>query len=330
MRVHRNRHDSAFVVIPNAAARHSHLSLAARGLLVTLLSLPDNTRVTVDTVTDSVEEGRRAVSKAFRQLEEAGYLSRRRFQTDSGTWSTETHVADLPTDRFPTVGEPESRNAGDSPKGVKNQEKNLLPAPQPSSEAEVTSATVAEEEGETRDKHEPPADAETGKAASTLAHLADADRRLKLSTSEVLRLAPLAAAWLAEGHSPAKIVSALTTRLPEKVDSAAALISYRLKNQMPAKPQPKPKPAPDTRSRCEGCRAVFPLGRTGRLCGSCRDETNPAATRSSLALPPAAGTPPEPSAISPQAAELLAAIRQRRDTGVVVNGKKRRPALATA
>jgi hypothetical protein len=277
MRVHRNRHDRAFVVVPNQAARHKKLSLAARGLLVTLLSLPDEAKATIETITDDVEEGRQAVAKAFRQLEAAGYLRRERYQNpETGRWCTEMHVSDLPTDRIPTIGEPNPRPVGDSPKGAKNQGKNLLPAPSTAESAE-TAREEEEASGEKNDQSAP-ADADTGRAARVLAQLGDADRRLKLSTAEVLRLAPLAAVWLAEGHSPLKITDALTTRLPERIDSAAALISYRLKNQMPARPQPKPKPAPDTRDRCQVCRAPFPLGRRGTICRTCRDELDRAAT----------------------------------------------------
>ncbi|MEU5902175.1 hypothetical protein [Streptomyces venezuelae] len=280
MRVHRNRHDHSFVVVPNQAARHKKLSLTARGLLVTLLSLPDNTKVTVESMTDDVEEGKRLVSKAFNQLEAAGYLRRERFQTpETGLWCTETHVSDLPTDHIPTVGEPGARSVGGSPKGEKNQEKNLLPDPSAESDGDER-AQAGEEEGEAfgnKDDQAATADAEIGRAAQTLSKLGDTDRRLKLSAAEVLRLAPLAAAWLAEGHSPLKIVNVLTNRLPEQVDSAAALVSYRLKNQMPAKPQPKAPPAPDTRDRCEVCAAPFPLGRRGTVCGACREELDRAA-----------------------------------------------------
>ncbi|MFJ9158698.1 hypothetical protein ACIRPS_18065 [Streptomyces griseoviridis] len=324
MRVHRNRHDRAFVVVPNAAARHSGLSLSARGLLVTLLSLPDGTRATVDTVTDQVEEGRRAVAKAFTALEKAGYLRRERGQDpDTGLWGTQTHISDLPMDRIPAVGAPKSRSVGDLPKGEKNQGKNLLPEPRPHGDEAAPPQAEEEEDASGDNDH----DAVTGRAAATLAQLGDADRRLALSTSEVLRLAPLAAAWLAEGHSAMKVVAALTTRLPERVDSAAALVSYRLKNQMPAKPAPKAPPAPDTRHRCQSCDAVFPAGVTQDLCKLCREEMDRATGH--ILGTPAPAIPEQPATGSDEAAGLLAAIRQRRATGAT--GRRHgRPAFAAA
>ncbi|MFF3692020.1 hypothetical protein [Streptomyces sp. NPDC002221] len=280
MRVHRNRHDRAFVVVPNAAARHERLSLTAVGLLVRLLSMPDGAKATIDTVTEQVSEGRRAVAKAFSALEDAGYLRRERGQDpETGLWGTQTHVSDLPMNRIPTVGAPRLRNVGDLPKGDKNQKKNLLPDPSTEVQADKAPKVDTEEDEASGEKNAEtaPADAETGRAATTLAHLGAIDSRLKLSTNEVLRLAPLAAEWLAEGHSTMKITAVLSTRLPERVDSAAALVTYRLRNQMPAKPTPKAPPAPDTRDRCDVCRAPFPQGRRGDLCGACREELDRAA-----------------------------------------------------
>ncbi|MGW6745965.1 hypothetical protein ACWGDX_35405 [Streptomyces sp. NPDC055025] len=330
MRVHRNRHDRAFVVVPNAAVRHSALSLSARGLLVTLLSLPDGTRATVDTVTDQVEEGRRAVSKAFSALEKAGYLRRERGQDpDTGLWGTQTHVSDLPMDHIPAVGAPKSRGVGDLPRGEKNQGKNLLPELQPNGDEALPSRTEEEEDASGDDDHD---DAVTGRAAATLAQLGDADRRLALSTSEVLRLAPLASAWLAQGHTPMKIVAALTTRLPESVDSAAALVSYRLKNQMPAMPPPKAPPAPDARHRCQSCDAVFPAGVTQDLCKLCRAEMERATAHILGAPAPAPIAKDQPAPISDEAAGLLAAIRQRRANAGTASAARRHgcPAFAAA
>ncbi|NEA50445.1 hypothetical protein [Streptomyces sp. SID10815] len=322
MRVHRNRHERAFVVVPNAAARHHDLSLTARGLLVTLLSLPDGTRATVDTVTDQVEEGRRAVAKAFTALEAAGYLRRERGQDpETGLWGTQSHVSDLPMDRIPAVGAPKDRNVGDLPRRGKNQGKNLLPEPQGDGDDEAAPAAREEEVTLDNDKHD---DVATGRAAATLAQLGDADHRLALSAAEVLRLAPAAAAWLAEGHSSAKITAVLTARLPEQVDSAAALVAYRLKNQMPTRPKPKPRPAPDTRAHCQGCGAVFPTGITRDLCRLCRTEQEHVP-----AQPPAATD--SITTISDEAAGLLATIRQRRAAKVTGTASRRPyPAFAAA
>ncbi|MFE3578145.1 winged helix DNA-binding protein [Streptomyces vinaceus] len=317
MRVHRNRHDRAFVVVPNAAARHDRLSLAAVGLLVRLLSLPDGTAVTIEKITEQVDEGKTAVAKAFKALEEAGYLRRQRSQDrETGRWYTQTHVSDIPMTHIPAVGEPEVRSVGDLPKGEKHQGKNLLPKPSPKRDGQRPDAAGTEEE-EIKPKDEQaqaaPADAETGRAAAVLAKLGESDRRLALGTADVLRLAPVAAEWLAEGHTQAKLASVLTARLPEQIDSPAALVAYRLKSHRPAKPEPKAAPKPDTRARCQQCDAVFPAGVIHSLCKTCADEARsaqPATDKDSL----------------------LAEIRQRRASGVFARGARTRvrPAMPAA
>ncbi|WP_146104712.1 winged helix DNA-binding protein [Streptomyces cinnamoneus] len=321
MRVHRNRHDRAFVVVPNAAARHDRLSLAAVGLLVRLLSLPDGTAVTIEKITEQVDEGKTAVAKAFKALEEAGYLRRQRSQDrDTGRWYTQTHVSDIPMTHIPAVGEPEVRSVGDLPKGEKHQVKNLLPKPSPKSDGQRPDAAGTEEEeikSQDEQAQAAPADAETGRAAAVLAKLGDNDRRLGLGTADVLRLAPLAAEWLAEGHSQAKLLAVLTARLPERIDSPAALVAYRLKTHRPAHPAPstpKPAPAPDTRARCQQCDAPFPAGVIHSLCKTCTAE----ARRDQAAT------------VGGDAAGLLSAIRQRRESGAFAKGAKSRfiPAAA--
>ncbi|MFD7738044.1 hypothetical protein [Kitasatospora sp. NPDC059800] len=300
MRVHRNRHDRAFTIVPNAAARHDRLSLAAVGLLVRLLSLPDGTPVSIERITEQVDEGRTAVSRAFRQLEAAGYLRRQRTQDpETGLWSTQSHVSDLPMTHNPAVGEPGPRSVGDLPGGEKHQGKNLLPAVEPEPEA-----PEKPEEASTTDDQAAPAAAETGRAASLLARLGEHDRRLTLGTADVLRLAPLAAEWLVDGHTPTKVLSVLTTRLPEQVDAPAALISYRLTHHRPAKPAPKAAPAPDTRARCQQCDVPFPAGVVHSLCKTCALEIG------------------REKAGPDDAAGLLATIRQRRATGRFAKGAR--------
>ncbi|MEU9044115.1 helix-turn-helix domain-containing protein [Kitasatospora sp. NPDC048343] len=318
MRVHRNRHDSSFVVVPNAAARHNQLSLAAVGLLVRLLSLPDSAHVTIEKIAEQVEEGRTTVARAFRQLEAAGYLRRVRAQDpETGLWSTQSHISDIPMNTIPTVGGPDGRSVGDLPKGEKNQVKNLLPKPLPKCDGdEPDAAGVQEEEIEDQQAQAAPADAETGRAAAVLAKLGDNDRRLTLGTADVLRLAPLAAEWLAEGHSQVKLLTVLTTRLPQRIDSPAALVAYRLKTHRPAKPvpaAPKATPAPDTRARCQQCDAVFPAGVIHSLCKTCSADSRR-----------------DQAATGAEAAGLLAAIRQRRESGTFAKGAKSRfiPAAA--
>ncbi|MBT2609917.1 hypothetical protein J7I97_16955 [Streptomyces sp. ISL-87] len=281
MQVQRTRHTRAYVQIPNEIARHGSLSLEAVGLLTRLLSLPDANGATVERVTAAVPNGRRSVGNAMNELIGAGYVKRARLQDpESGRWVTVTSVTDSPTDHMPTVGLPSDQAVGGSPKGVIPKGNDLLPeaAAEPDgSESEQQQ----QEEGEVSSLDNKPsdtADAVTGRAAACLSRLRDFEPRLRLSTKEVLRLAPLAAEWLADGLHEMEVIRELTKSLPASLESAVALCTYRLNNQKPEKPEPRvpaAAPATDERASCPDCHVKFPLGHPGGLCRPCQADSAP-------------------------------------------------------
>jgi hypothetical protein len=75
--IHRSRHAQQYVVIPNAIARDTRLSFLARGLLVMLLSLPPDWRVTTDMLAEDNPDSRTAIRAAMRELREIGYVELR-------------------------------------------------------------------------------------------------------------------------------------------------------------------------------------------------------------------------------------------------------------
>lgn len=267
MRVQRTKHLRAFVQISNDIARHSRLSLEAVGLLVRLLSLPETNGATVDKITAKVPNGRRSVSKAMNELIAEGFVSRAKLQDpETGLWVTITTVTDAPTDHMPTVGVPAPRSVDAYPKGKDAKRKTSPLAPESEQRPE---GRADSEEGE----ESPQGTTVQTTAAAALGRLGSVEPRLRLSVSEVMRLAPLAAQWLSEGFSEPKMIKALTRALPVSIDSAAALVSYRLKNHRPEDETPAPVvQAVDHRARCQGCEAVFPAGREAELCRLCEDE----------------------------------------------------------
>ncbi|MFJ3634366.1 hypothetical protein [Streptomyces sp. NPDC090112] len=285
MQVQRTRHTRAYVQIPNEIARHSSLSLEAVGLLTRLLSLPDANGATVERVTAAVPNGRRTVSNAMNELITAGYVKRARLQDpETGRWVTVTSVTDAPTDHMPTVGLPTPRTVGGSPKGVIPQENDLLPeaAPEPEGFADENQQQEGEEisSPNSNDHANGTADAVTARAAACLGRLRDFEPRLRLTTKDVLRLAPLAAEWLTDGLHEMEVIRALTKSLPVTIESAVALCTFRLNEQKPEKPEPR-QPAPvavvEERASCPECRVKFPAGHPGGLCRPCRTDLEPRA-----------------------------------------------------
>ncbi|MFB7027206.1 MULTISPECIES: hypothetical protein [unclassified Streptomyces] len=267
--------------IPNEIAQ-ADMSLEALGLLVKMLSYPDKNRMTLEKITARVPNGRRMVSNAATELTDLGYYSRARVQDpETKQWVTLTSVSDTPTDRLPTVGEPTTPGVGSYPKGT-NAERNDLP-PAPVEQREASEGQNEQQEGEEAPQEHnhtttDTSDEVTGRAMACLGRLGAVKPSLKLSMQEVTRLAPLAAQWLSEGLAERDVTKALTRALPASVESAAALVSYRLKNHQPDIATPLslvPSPALADREQCPECHIPFPEGHPGGLCRTCEGAPAP-------------------------------------------------------
>ncbi|WP_326827348.1 hypothetical protein [Streptomyces sp. NBC_01751] len=320
MRIIRAKHTTAFTVMPNAVLRHPRLSLTARGLLGHLLSLPDGSRETVQTISETVAEGRVSVRKAMAQLETEGFLKRvRRQDREAGTWSTEVTVSDvpmteLPSDSILTVGAPVSRSLGRSPKGVSTPVKNPSPTPKAQPAEPVAEATEGSKEGagdapQKQDTTSP----EIGRAAAVLSRLGSAEAKLSLSAFEAATLAPVAAEWLIRGVSELELKNTLISGLPSDIHAPAAFVANRLERKMPAarrKADPA-APAVAVRAECADCGRPLALGQAEGVCGRCAGSQA------------AQVEPVEPTGVDAETAALLAAIRERREAGTVKGSRRR-------
>jgi hypothetical protein len=83
-----------FTQVRNDVARDRRLSYKARGLLVTMLSYPDYWRFRVDDLVKGSPDGRHAVTTGLRELEDAGYLKRRKYRLPDGTFASRLVVFD--------------------------------------------------------------------------------------------------------------------------------------------------------------------------------------------------------------------------------------------
>jgi hypothetical protein len=86
-----------FTIIDRRLANDDSLSFKARGVLLWLLSKPDDWRCTADDISNAGTEGRDAVRSALKELRSAGYLVQTKVQDrETGRWSTETVVMEEP------------------------------------------------------------------------------------------------------------------------------------------------------------------------------------------------------------------------------------------
>ena len=244
-----------FSQTPNEIIRHPRLNGTAVRLLQWALSLPEGSRETVQSLGEKMPEGRLAVRKARRQLEEEGYLHTRRTQDpETGQWSTQVLVCNValtapeeiaaafgPSDQDPPVGTGGDQAVGAYPLG-ENTEEN------------------------TPNQPVPPSELERG-AANFLARLGDRTPALRLGAGEIERLVPLAARWLASGATEADLRQALTADLPHPVHSPAALVAHRLKARTPATTAPRKRV--ETLAECAECRDPLPRGVHTGICRRC-------------------------------------------------------------
>lgn len=112
LEIYRSHPDEQFAIIPNGALRDPNLSYAARGVLHELLSHSTGWETNADALSrlarqhrgDKRGEGRRAIRSAFAELEEQGYIVRRKIQGEGKRFVTILQVYDTPGHRGTATG----------------------------------------------------------------------------------------------------------------------------------------------------------------------------------------------------------------------------------
>jgi hypothetical protein len=125
----RNRRRSSFTTAPNEAIRDANLSLQATGLLMLMLSFPDDWEYRMTHLTGLKTNGRDAFRSALRELEEAGYVKKEPRRNEDGTmagweWEVRDYRPQETVDGFPVNGGPDNRMTGNPPLGEPVTTKN--------------------------------------------------------------------------------------------------------------------------------------------------------------------------------------------------------------
>ncbi|MFE7842724.1 hypothetical protein ACFU53_43680 [Streptomyces sp. NPDC057474] len=260
----RTRLTADFTVISNTLAQRRGSAVTV-GVAAYISSLPTGTLVSITALCEHFDEGEILISRALRELEEAGYLERRRERTPTGQVRTRTYFYDVPG------GEPDP-----DPDGSPRPPKLRRPRKQPAATSAPASGAVpdtvetlvpAEEAAEPEAKTEaeapvPLADADP-RAIAVLAGLRRVDPRLVLSEREAARLAPAVTRWLGAGLLPTQITDHLTARLPmDLLVRPVGILAYRLRETpltAPAtgSPETPERPAVLRMRNCDGCDRGF-------------------------------------------------------------------------
>lgn len=223
-----------FSQVPNEIIRHPRLSSDAVRLLLWQLSLPEGANEPLYESAKRAGIKKTAFLRAKRELASEGYLHDWRRQDRAGRWSRSQLVSNVPltaeqaaavrdtgqpTAPEPAVGEPGARPVGRS---------------------------LDNNTGENTSHHP------DRRGAQALAAAVHGDPRLRLGSRDVRQLAPLASEWLARGATPQELREALTSGLPDRIHSPAAITRDRLLRKMPDPlpertrriPVPVPVPVP--------------------------------------------------------------------------------------
>ncbi|MEU8927643.1 hypothetical protein AB0D10_43205 [Kitasatospora sp. NPDC048545] len=253
------------------------MTYTARGLLVDLLSRPDDWRETCRQMADSSPQGRKALAAALDELRAWGYYRVEVVRLPNGRLRSEAHIFDrpqpggLPGATAPDSGESDTADRGVLPKDlVKVPTLPVAAAPPVAENGQADAEGGREEAAPTPAPRtaEPaaPADPATLAAMSALLRVVRPERRLPLGAAEAAALAPLVRKWIERGGSEEQLQEALLAGLPEVVYSPSGVLRSRLERKMPAE-RPAVPVARRRFAECAECRD--PLAEPG-LCGRCQ------------------------------------------------------------
>lgn len=102
--IERDAHTQQFVTVHNRVARDKRLKRASRGLLIEILSLPLNTRITFEMLIDNGREGREALRTMIQELEKYGYADHETTRDAKGRFWTRYKFRETPSAAKPQDG----------------------------------------------------------------------------------------------------------------------------------------------------------------------------------------------------------------------------------
>lgn len=151
MSVFRVEKNKNYTVMANYHLRDKSLSFRARGLLSTILSLPDDWDYSVNGLVTLAKDGYDSVKSALKELERNGYLVRTRARKGHGrlgsmiyTIYEEPQLAEVsPIEGYPTQVKPTEVNHGQISKDITNKKKE--PKTEETNEAYVRTTRAREE-----------------------------------------------------------------------------------------------------------------------------------------------------------------------------------------
>ena len=118
MAVLKNRTQGNYTVVSQNIMKDRNLSLTERGMLLTLLSLPDNWNLTIRGLSQILPDGKDKISRTLNGLIEKGYITREQGRGDNGKFdSTNLEVHEAPVENPSPTPPSGDDDDSSSPKG---------------------------------------------------------------------------------------------------------------------------------------------------------------------------------------------------------------------
>lgn len=115
MAVLKNKTQGQYTIVSQNITKDHTLSLAERGMLITLLSLPDNWNLTLNGLSAILPDGRDKIAKTLNSLIEKGYVTRVQGRNTGGKFdSTDLEVHEIPV-KMPAHDQNTPNNPESSP-----------------------------------------------------------------------------------------------------------------------------------------------------------------------------------------------------------------------
>jgi hypothetical protein len=99
-----------FGITPNEILNSTALSWKAKGLYWYIQSKPENRDFAVNRISKETKDGKDGTTSGIKELEDAGYLVRRKYKNDKGQWDTEYTLYDQPITENPEPENPATEN----------------------------------------------------------------------------------------------------------------------------------------------------------------------------------------------------------------------------
>lgn len=95
---------------PNALLNNPEISFRAKGLFGYIQSKPDGWRFSAEKIHLQTKDGLSTIKSALKELEDFGFLERKKYKTDKGYWNWEYHLYENPLVKNQPMENPEVKN----------------------------------------------------------------------------------------------------------------------------------------------------------------------------------------------------------------------------